>query len=143
MSPVDRNPRGAARVVSACFLVSTAAAIGLSVVYWRGGQPQLEGTFLGIAFGALGAGLVVWAHHLLPSDVHTEKREPLATTPEEQAEFAEELESGGLERRRKLASWPCADRTPRFMTAHSAFSCPRAPTPKRRRATFSGAADGE
>jgi ubiquinol-cytochrome c reductase iron-sulfur subunit len=102
MNRGDQNPRGATRIVSACLLASTAAAIGLSVVYWRGGQPQLEGTLLAIAFGALGAGLVVWAHHLLPSDVHTEKREPLATTPEEQAEFAEELESGGLERRRFL-----------------------------------------
>ena len=61
-----------ARVVSVCFLISTASAIGLATVYWRGGQPQLEGVLLAASFGALGAGFVVWAHHLLPSEQHTE-----------------------------------------------------------------------
>ena len=101
MSP-DRDPRVAARFVGACFLVSTAAAIALSVVYWRGGQPQLEGALLAVALGSLGTGLVLWAHHLLPSDVHTEERHQLATTPEEQTEFADDLERGGVERRRFL-----------------------------------------
>ena len=101
MSP-DRDPRVAARFVGACFLVSTAAAIALSVVYWRGGQPQLEGALLAVALGSLGTGLVLWAHHLLPSDVRTEERHQLATTPEEQTEFADDLERGGVERRRFL-----------------------------------------
>jgi ubiquinol-cytochrome c reductase iron-sulfur subunit len=101
LSP-DRDPKVAARFVGVCFLVSTAAAIALSVVYWRGGQPQLEGALLAVALGSLGTGLVLWAHHLLPSDVHTEERHPLATTPTEQTEFADDLERGGVERRRFL-----------------------------------------
>jgi ubiquinol-cytochrome c reductase iron-sulfur subunit len=97
------TPTRAARLVTACFFASAAAAIALSVVYWRGGQPQLEGTFLAVAFGALGIGFVVWAHHLLPSRPHTEERPPLATSPEERAELVEDLERGGvLERRRVL-----------------------------------------
>jgi len=99
----DRNPEVAARVVSICFLLSAAAAIGLAVVYWRGGQPQLEGALLAVSFGSLGAGFVVWAHHLLPSEPRSEKREPLASTPEDREEFAADFERGGvLERRRFL-----------------------------------------
>jgi ubiquinol-cytochrome c reductase iron-sulfur subunit len=95
--------RTAARVVSACFLLSAAGAIALAVVYWHGGQPQLEGTFLAVAFGALGVGFVVWAHHLLPSDPHTEARPPLATSADERTALIEDLDRGGvLERRRFL-----------------------------------------
>jgi ubiquinol-cytochrome c reductase iron-sulfur subunit len=98
----DRNPNTAPRFVGTCFLASTAAAIGLSVVYWRGGQPQLEGTLLAIALGSLGAGLVLWAHHLLPSDIRTELREHHVTSATEREEFAEDFERGGLERRHFL-----------------------------------------
>jgi ubiquinol-cytochrome c reductase iron-sulfur subunit len=102
VSEPERNPNAAARVVSACFLLSAAAAVALSVVYWRGGQPQLEGVFLAISFGALGAGFVIWAHHLLPSEPHAEPRPPLESTPEDQEEFAEDFERGGVVERRRF-----------------------------------------
>jgi ubiquinol-cytochrome c reductase iron-sulfur subunit len=97
------NAQKIARIVSGCFLLSTAGAIALIVVYWRGGQPQLEGTFLAVALLSLGIGIVVWAHHLLPSTPRTEARPLLDTTPEEREELMEDLERGGaLERRRFL-----------------------------------------
>jgi ubiquinol-cytochrome c reductase iron-sulfur subunit len=102
VSRPERNPKTAPRVVGTCFLASTVAGIGLAVVYWRGGQPQLEGSLLAVALGALGAGLVVWAHHLLPSDLKTEQREQLATTSEDRAEFVEDFDRGGVVRRRVL-----------------------------------------
>jgi ubiquinol-cytochrome c reductase iron-sulfur subunit len=99
----SQREQKAARAVSACFLLSAAGAIALAVVYWNGGQAQLEGSFLAVAFGALGVGFIVWAHHLLPSEPHTEERPPLATSSDERAALVEDLERGGvLERRRFL-----------------------------------------
>jgi ubiquinol-cytochrome c reductase iron-sulfur subunit len=100
VSPPDRNPNVAARVVAICFLLSAAAAIGLSVVYWRGGQTQGEGALLAVSFGALGAGFIVWAHHLLPSQPRSEEREPLTPSAEEQQQFEIDFERGGVVERR-------------------------------------------
>jgi ubiquinol-cytochrome c reductase iron-sulfur subunit len=103
VSDTERAARKAARLVSGCFLLSAAGAIALIVVYWRGGQPQLEGTFLAVAFLSLGTGFVLWAHHLLPNTPRVEARPPLGTTPEEREELIEDLDRGGvLERRRFL-----------------------------------------
>jgi ubiquinol-cytochrome c reductase iron-sulfur subunit len=103
VTPGERDARNAARIVSGCFLLSAAGAIALIVVYWRGGQPQLEGTFLAVAFLSLGIGFVVWAHRLLPNTPRVEPRPPLGTTPEERAELIDDLDRGGvLERRRFL-----------------------------------------
>ncbi|MCU1426703.1 MAG: Rieske (2Fe-2S) domain protein [Actinomycetia bacterium] len=93
---------GAARLVSACFFLSAIAGISLAVVYWRGGQTQAEGALWAVALGLLGAGFVLWAHHLMPTDPYAEDREPLETTPEEQHEFADDFERGGVLERRRL-----------------------------------------
>src|SRR4051794_15159338 len=52
--------------IAAAFVVSTAGAIALAIVYGRGGQTQLEGLFLGGSLVALAFGLVSWANHLMP-----------------------------------------------------------------------------
>ena len=41
--------RRAEIIIVAAFMVSVLAALGLAVVYWRGGQPQLEGSLLAVA----------------------------------------------------------------------------------------------
>ena len=71
-------------------------------MYWRGGQPQAEGVLLALAFGTLGAGFVVWAHHLLPHEPYTEARESLASPPREQEAFEESFERGGVLARRRF-----------------------------------------
>jgi ubiquinol-cytochrome c reductase iron-sulfur subunit len=96
----ERDAKTIARIVSSCFLLSTAGALALIVVYWRGGQPQLEGAFLAVALLSLGIGIIVWAHHLLPATPRTEPRPPLGTTPEERAELIEDLDRGGVLERR-------------------------------------------
>jgi ubiquinol-cytochrome c reductase iron-sulfur subunit len=98
----ERNPAAAEGVVVLLFFVSAAAAIGLAAVYWRGGQPQAEGALLAASFGAFGAAFVVWAHHLLPNEPHTEAREPLVSSPGEQLGFEESFERGGEITRRRL-----------------------------------------
>jgi ubiquinol-cytochrome c reductase iron-sulfur subunit len=91
-----------ARVAEACFVISALAALGLAVVYFTGGQPQLEGALLGIALGGLGVGLVVWAHRLLPHGPFEEHRERLATDERERRAFEDALERGGTIGRRKF-----------------------------------------
>jgi ubiquinol-cytochrome c reductase iron-sulfur subunit len=93
------------RLVALCFVLSTAAGIGLAVVYILGGQPQLEGALLAVALGGLGAGLILWAKRLLPSEEITEAR-TLEPSPEpERKGLSEAIERGGadLGRRRLLA----------------------------------------
>jgi ubiquinol-cytochrome c reductase iron-sulfur subunit len=98
-----RSPaaRRGERVTAIAFGVSAAAALGLSVVFWRGGQPQVEGVLLALATGGIGVGLVVWAKHFMPHDEVTEERHALASTEEEIDEFRAEFERGEhiLERR--------------------------------------------
>jgi ubiquinol-cytochrome c reductase iron-sulfur subunit len=85
------------------FAVTTVSGIALAVVYWTGGQPQLEGLFLATAFSGLCIGLVIWANHLLdPGGPYEEKRHPLATTKDEKRAFERDLERGGMIERRTL-----------------------------------------
>jgi quinol---cytochrome c reductase iron-sulfur subunit len=101
----NASARTSARVESvtfSCFVVSALCALGLAVVYALGGQPQIEGTLLGVALLGLGAGLVLWAHHFMPKGPFEEPRKPLSSPPEERAKFEEALERQGLLTRRKL-----------------------------------------
>lgn len=79
---------------SLSFAVSIVGALGLAVVYWRGGQPQLEGVFLGLALGGIGVGLIVWARYFMPQGPDVEERHEIASTEEEIDEFREEFERG-------------------------------------------------
>ena len=92
----------AERVTVACFLLAALAATGLAVVYALGGQPQLEGALLGGALLAVGAGLVLWAHHFLARGPFEEHREPLPSPPREREEFEESFGRHGMVTRRRL-----------------------------------------
>lgn len=116
--PPDRHPpvtgatvltaRGARveRATAACFGVSMVAAVALAVVYWQGGQVQLEGVLLAVALGGIGVGIVSWAKHFMPSDEVAEDRHPLESSPEQIALFTEDFEAGesSLRRRRVLVA---------------------------------------
>ena len=93
----------AARVAFACFVVTMLCALSLAVVYALGGQPQAEGALLGAGLLALGAGLVVWAHWLMPRGPVAQERHELASSDEEVAALEETLEHPvGMSRRRLL-----------------------------------------
>jgi ubiquinol-cytochrome c reductase iron-sulfur subunit len=105
----DELTRRGARVERAAaisFLVAMAAAIGLTVVYWRGGQPQAEGALLAVVLGGIGVGIVLWAKHFMPSDEVAEERHPMASSEEDVAAFAADFQAGGssLQRRRVLVA---------------------------------------
>ena len=82
--------------VASAFLLSTLGAIGLGVVYWRGGQVQFEGLLLAVALGGLGLGFVLWARRFMPHQPVVEARHPIASTEEEVDRFRQEYEQGEL-----------------------------------------------
>lgn len=91
-------------LVGAGFLTSMAAGVALAVVYWRGGQPQLEGFLLAVALGGFGFGLAMWAKQLLPGGEDTAPRDRMASTDEDRRAFVADFERGErpITRRRLL-----------------------------------------
>ncbi len=83
-------------------LISSLGAVGLAIVYWTGGQPQLEGLGLFVSLAGIGVALVVWGRHLLGHTVASQQREPLASTEEEREEFRAALDRESVLERRTL-----------------------------------------
>lgn len=84
------------------FGVTVLAAIGLAVVYARGGQPQLEGVLLATALAGLAYGFVTWGHRLLPQGPVEQARHELASTAAERRGVEADFERGGVVERRTL-----------------------------------------
>jgi ubiquinol-cytochrome c reductase iron-sulfur subunit len=89
-------------VISAAFLVSVVAALALAVVYWRGGQPQLEGLLLAIAAAGIAVGLALWARRLLPNERAEEARVEGGSAPAERAAFDADINRGRVLTRRRF-----------------------------------------
>jgi quinol---cytochrome c reductase iron-sulfur subunit len=86
----DAEQRAAHRIAAA-FGVTTVAALGLMVVYIRGGQNQLEGSLIAVALAGMGYAFVVAARRLLPQGPFTEAREPLESSADDSAAFADDF----------------------------------------------------
>lgn len=84
------------------FAVCVVAALVLVVVYWNGGQPQLEGLLLAVGLGGVGYGLTVWANELLPQGPVAQERHALAPSDEERESFKSDFEREGVVGRRTL-----------------------------------------
>jgi ubiquinol-cytochrome c reductase iron-sulfur subunit len=89
-------------VVAVALAVSSLGAVGLAVVYWTGGQPQLEGLGLFTSLAGIGLALVVWGRHLLGHTVASQEREPLASTEDERNDFRAALDRESVLERRTL-----------------------------------------
>ena len=98
----SRNERRAERQVAALFTLASASAVALAVVYWRGGQPQLEGLFLGLALTCVACGFVIWGNRLLAEGPVIGERHELASPDDEVEAVEEDFEAGGALTRRKL-----------------------------------------
>jgi quinol---cytochrome c reductase iron-sulfur subunit len=105
MGEKPRHPGKAApaNLVGSAFILSIVTSLALAVVYARGGQPQLEGAFLAVAFGALGTGIILWARDLLSPEVLIEEREPEPSPPGVRAATETALEMGEREITRRSA----------------------------------------
>ena len=102
MSREEAQERRAERQVTGLFLLSSAGAVALAVVYLRGGQPQLEGLFLSVALGGIACGLVIWGNRLLPQGPFVDNRHDLPSPAEEVQAAEDDLEQGGTLTRRKM-----------------------------------------
>jgi ubiquinol-cytochrome c reductase iron-sulfur subunit len=97
-----RGSARAARIAFAAFMVAAACLLSLAVVYAAGGQPQAEGALLGVGLLSFGAGLVLWAHWLMPHGPFEQERHPLASSDDQVDALEETLEHPDGMSRRKL-----------------------------------------
>jgi ubiquinol-cytochrome c reductase iron-sulfur subunit len=97
-----RTPSG--KAIATGFALSALASVGLTITYWVGGQPQVEGALLGVALGGLGAGIIAWAKAFMPGGSFVEARERHLAPPVEQEALAGEVRHGAeqIGRRRFL-----------------------------------------
>jgi ubiquinol-cytochrome c reductase iron-sulfur subunit len=96
-----RAARGA-RLAFAAFVVAALCLLSLAVVYALGGQPQAEGALLGVGLLALGTGLVLWAHWLMPRGPFVQERHELPSSERDLEAFEHTLEHPEGVSRRKL-----------------------------------------
>lgn len=87
----ERQDR-AARRAAVAFVVAILAAVGLLVVYVAGGQTQVEGVLLALAFGGVGVGLAIWAKRIVGQQVVVEDRYPETSRSEARDAFEREYE---------------------------------------------------
>lgn len=97
------SERRAEVLVLLLFAASTLAGVLLLVLYVLGGQPQLEGILLTVCLGGIGAGIVVWGQHLMPSRIHVEPRGPVGGSPQRIEDLQDAfVEEAGFSRRTLL-----------------------------------------
>jgi ubiquinol-cytochrome c reductase iron-sulfur subunit len=95
----------AERAPALAFALAMVAALGLAVVYWRGGQPQAEGILLSLALGGVGAGMALWARRFMPHGPFVEDRGQIASSDEDIEAFLADVggDGTGMGRRGFLA----------------------------------------
>lgn len=93
------------RAVSA-FVISIAAAGAFLVFYWSDRGTAWLGGSLALAFAGVGAGMVFWAHGMMPDEEISEDRGDLPSSEEEIESFRESLAVGENKiARRRLLGW--------------------------------------
>src|ERR687897_661325 len=73
------SQRKAERRAGIALAVAIVAGVGLFVVYFTGGQTQVEGLLFAVALGAFGVALGIWANHLLDAREVVEERHELSS----------------------------------------------------------------
>ena len=94
MEDRPQTERRVERRIGVYWGVTALSALVLAGVYLAGGQPQLEGLLLMIAFGSLGLGFVVFARDLLPGSNQTADRHDHISSEEERTAADQSFERG-------------------------------------------------
>lgn len=89
----DMNLR-AYRAAIVSFVVAVGGGLLAAVAYWTSETETLLGVGLALALGGIGFGLVAWSKYLDLDETVVQQREPLRTTPQEQADLQEQVEVG-------------------------------------------------
>jgi ubiquinol-cytochrome c reductase iron-sulfur subunit len=84
------------RFAAGCLVVATLAALGLTVVYARGGQTQLEGALLAVSLCGLGAALMTWSKYLMTDIAEETQDRHLSQPSEQEVRGAEETVGSGV-----------------------------------------------
>lgn len=103
MSADDDDNRPEVAIVAA-FALTLLSAVGFAVTYVFGGQTQLLGTCLALAFAGLAVGLTVWARHLLPSGGFVEEHHGFASADEDVDRLAARLTAVSRPHRRGIVA---------------------------------------
>jgi ubiquinol-cytochrome c reductase iron-sulfur subunit len=90
--PLSLEQRRAARLTAICFVVAILAGVALFVVYFTGGQTQLEGILFALALGGLGIGIVIWGEQLLAAHEVEEDRHEFTVGEESRLALVESFE---------------------------------------------------
>ncbi len=88
---LDAEQRRVQRLAAQFFGLSILAGISLFIVYFAGGQTQLEGVLFFLALGGLGIGIGLWGIHLLAARETAEERHELSSGPEMRQAFDDAL----------------------------------------------------
>jgi ubiquinol-cytochrome c reductase iron-sulfur subunit len=97
-----RRVRRAERRIALSFVVAALGAIGFAVVYALGGQTQLEGVALAVAFGGLAVSFATWGAHLAPAGGRVEEHHGFGSDRHRREKLADEVTPPSGYRRRSL-----------------------------------------
>ncbi len=89
------------RLPAIFFVLSMVGGLALAVVYFLGGQTQLEGILLFVALGSFGVAMVLWAKRFMPAGPETEDRGELASSEDDIAAFKADFDVGEYELERR------------------------------------------
>ncbi|WP_051063211.1 ubiquinol-cytochrome c reductase iron-sulfur subunit [Ilumatobacter nonamiensis] len=89
----DMNLR-AYRAAIVAFVVAVGGGLLAAIAYWTSETETLLGVGLALALGGIGFGLVSWSKYLDLDEHVVQQREPLRTTPQQDADFEEQVEVG-------------------------------------------------
>jgi ubiquinol-cytochrome c reductase iron-sulfur subunit len=98
------DQRKAERSAAIALAVAIVAGVGLFIVYFAGGQTQVEGVLFAVALGGLGVALGIWANRLLDAREVVEERHELTSGAAGRQAFEDALveEVGPVIARRSL-----------------------------------------